>query len=203
MGFIEKIISKPEKFCTIPLKTILLILRERKNQENHKLEMLTTQVLMENNQNTKYYNLTNGSRFYLIPKKKQLSNKISRAFSNSKKTINVITSWKRHLQAMTNYEKALIEALNNGVKINVFITNKQMQDEIPEKARFLYESPNVSIKYVDTPPKIIAIIVDEQEAFMITQPQSDLVESSALWTDNTSLIAVLTAFFELCWNKPK
>lgn len=201
MGFVEKTLSKPQKFCTIPLKTILSVLRHKKNQENHELEKLTTQVLIENQQKSKNNLITNETHFYLIPKKKQLLSKVSRAISNSKKSISVITSWKRHLQAMINYEKPIKKAINKGVKINVFITKKPRQDKIPETARFFHNSPNVSIKFVKTPTKIVAIIIDQQEVFLITKPHSDLIESAALWSDNPSLITALTTCFEICWKK--
>ena len=200
-GLIEKTITKPEKYHTIPLKRTLKLLYEEKTKEIRELESLTTQALIDDNQKPEVKHIEDKSQFVLIPKKKQLTNKINQAIFNSKKNVRIITSWKRHLQSMIVYEEALKTATNNGTKIQVFITMKTTKNQIPEKAKFLHDSPNVSIKFVETLPKIISTIIDDQEVFLITDPQSDLEESPALWSNNQSLITALTTCFDSIWQK--
>ena len=60
--------------------------------------------------------------------------------------------------------------------------------------------PNVLVKFVDYSPKLVEVIVDGQEVFLIAEPKFDLVESSALWSNNQSLIAALTKCFDTCWD---
>ena len=199
-GLIEKTITKPEKYHTIPLKRILKLLHETKIIKIHKLEALTTQALMDNNQTPKNNHIEDKTHYVLIPKKIQLTNKINQAISNSKKNVKIITSWKRYLQSMIVHEKALTTAINNGTKIQVFITLKTTKNQIPKKAKFFHDSPNFSIKFVEALPKIISTIIDNQEVFLITDPQSDLEESSALWSNNQSLINALTTCFDVCWK---
>ena len=200
MGLIQKSISNPEKYCSIPLKRMIAVLQQEKTKEFRKLEELTTQALFENNQKSEIIQPNNNSHFVLIPKKKQLINKIDQSITNSKKSVKITTSWKRHLQAITLYEKALNASISNGAKLQLFITMKQKTDKIPEKARRFYDYPNVSIKFVDTPPKVIVAIIDDQEVFLMTNPEADLVESPALWSKNLSLITALSTCFDSFWK---
>ena len=44
-GFVQKAITKPKKYCAIPLKNVLQLLHEQKDKQIHELEMLTKNVL--------------------------------------------------------------------------------------------------------------------------------------------------------------
>lgn len=200
MGLIENQISKPKKFCTIPLKRILEMLHDEKNQEIHQLEELTTQVLSEN-QNSSISQFSKDSKFILIPRKRQLVETIGHAIYNSKRNVKIKTSWKRHLQSMIVHEKVLRTSISNGVKFQVFITMNPNQDELPEKARFFHSSPNVSTKFAQTPSKMVFIIIDDREIFLMTKPQSDLTQSPALWSNNQSIVTALSTCFDHIWGK--
>ena len=200
MGLIQKAITKPEKYCSIPLKRVLNLLREKKKEENHKLDVLTTLVLIDNKQKPEKNNHKNGPQFVLIPKNKQLANRITNAISNSKKSIKIITSWKRHAKALIVYKTAIATALSNGTKILVLVTEKSVEENVTEKMEVFNNHPNALVKSVDYSPNLIEVIVDGQEVFLITEPKSELVESSALWSNNQSLIAALTMCFDTCWD---
>jgi sugar-specific transcriptional regulator TrmB len=195
-GLVQNTISKPKKFSAIPLKSTLSLLYEQKNNQIHELAKLTTQILMEYDQNSKINQLEEKSQFILIPRKKQLVNKISNAIIKSKKTVRIITSWKRHLKSMIVYKTALKTALSNGVKIQVLVTERFEKDQLPKSAKIFYDHPNSLIKSVDSPAKIIELIIDDHEIFLMTDPKADLVESSALWSNNKSLITALTTCFD-------
>ena len=200
-GLIQQSITKPKKYTSIPLKRILTLLSEEKNEEIRKLEILKKQALIDDDHKPEVNHVEDKSHFVLIPKKIQLVHKISQSLFNSKKNVKITTSWKRHLQSMSVYEKALKTLIANGAKFQVYITMKTTQNQIPEKAKFFHDSPNVSIKFVDTPTKIILVIVDDQEVFLMTEPNLDLVESPALWSSNQSLITALTTCFDSIWQK--
>lgn len=199
-SFIEKEISKPEKYCSIPLRYIIEILHEEKSQELRRLEELKAKVLIENSQNFSTPQF-NSSKFVLVPCKKQLVRRIEQAVSNSKKSIKVKTSWKRHLQSMIVYEKAIKKAISNGTKFQVFITMKPPQEEIPENIKFFYNSPSTSIKLVSATSKMVFIIVDDHETFLMTQPRTNIKESPALWSNNNSIVTAFTTCFDLIWEK--
>ena len=125
---IEKTITKPEKYYTIPLKRILKLLYEEKNKEIRKLEFLTTQALIDDDHKPEVKHIEDKSHFVLIPKKKQLINKIDHAITNSTKNIKIITTWKRYLKALVIYKTALATALSKGTKILILVYEKSSED---------------------------------------------------------------------------
>ena len=49
--------------------------------------------------------------------------------------------------------------------------------------------------------KIIEIIVDDHEVFLMSDPTANLTESSALWSNNKSLISALKICFHAICEK--
>ena len=200
-ALIEKIITKPEKYQTIPLKRILTLLHEQKTNQIHKLEELTTQTLIDNNHKPEKNNQKNGPQFVLIPKKKQLINKIDHAITNSTKNIKIITSWKRYLKALVIYKTALATALSKGTKILILVYEKSSEDSESKDDVIFREQPNTLIRYVDGASEVIEVIVVDQEVFLMTKPKLALEESPALWSTNKSLVVALRICFDSVWEK--
>jgi sugar-specific transcriptional regulator TrmB len=196
-GIVEKTIKNPIQYNAIPLKRALKILYEQKKAQMNKIAKLTSEVLIEYNQNTKINSIKEKDQFILVPRKKQLLHKISEAMSNSKKTIKVITSWKRHLQAQRIYKKALNKALLNNVKIQVLVTEKPKHTPLPNYVKSFHDHPNTEVVVFTSPSKVIEIIIDDKEIFLITDPSADLAEAPALWSNNPSLIEALKTCFDV------
>ena len=85
---------------------MLSLLHEQKSIQIHELEKLTTQVLMQHHRNSEANNIKEKTQFILVPKRKQLVNRISEAISNSKKSIKIITSWERYSRGVIVYKKS-------------------------------------------------------------------------------------------------
>lgn len=204
-GLIEKSILKPEKYCSVSLKRVLIILQEEKNREDNKLKELTTYVLLENQQksNINYLFKNNNTQFILIPKKKQLVNKLNLSYSKCKKSIRIATSWKRFLQGISIYENQLKKLINKGIKVKVIITRKSPKKKIPKESIFFQDLPNVSIKFNNNAPELILAIIDDLEVFLMTKPKADIEESPALWSNNKSLINGLIICYDSLWEKIK
>ena len=194
-GLVQKVITNPKKYCIIPLKSALTLLHQQKNKQVHELAKLTTQVLYDYDKTSKINQIEEQAQFILVPKKNQLIISISKAISNSKKNVKIITSWNRHLKAVQIYQASLKKALSNGVKFQVLVTEKLEDKQLPPEAKLFNDHPNTSIKFISSPPKIIEVIIDDQEVFIMTTPEADLEESPALWTNNKSLIIALTTCF--------
>ena len=144
----------------------------------------------------------NGPQFVLIPKNKQLINKIDHAIANSTKNIRIITSWKRYLKALVIYKTALATSLTKGTKILVVVYEKKVENSESKDAKIFRDQTNSSIRYVDTTSEVIEVIVDDQEVFLMTDPKLALAESPALWSTNKSLITALSTCFDSFWKKP-
>lgn len=201
-GLIEKKITTPKKYNAIPLKRTLQILHEQKTSQIHNLEILTKQALTNNN--PKDYEIKEKNQYVLVPKKTQYLERINQAISNSKKIVKIKTSTKRYVQAINlhkkMYQESFTNAISNGVSFKIIIEKTSEEEKRPEEIKFLKKSSNISIKFSNTNPKIIMAIIDNKEVFLMNEPNSNLGESSALWSNNQSLILALSTCFDTFWK---
>lgn len=203
MGFVQKAISKPEKYCTLPLKRILMFLHKKQTEDIHKLEVLTKQVLLENSQKNEIPQSLSNAQFVLIPKKNQVQKKLAKIFINSKKNIKIIINWKRILIGSKLLNKSIKKALNNGVSLQVLITEKPQKTPPLKHEKNLNDQPNAKIKYIDSQSETVQIIIDDQEMVLITDPKIHPSKTPALWTNNPSLIVLAQSYFDILWNQIK
>lgn len=201
MGLLEKTIKFPKKYHAISLKSAIQILHDEKKIKINELEDLAAQVLSEHNKNREKKPTQKSNEFILIPKKTQLFKRISDAFYNSKKNIKCITSWNRHRKSFIVYESAINQALTNGTTFQVIITESK-KNLVPTKvSQYFYDHSNTFVKFVEDSSKIILILVDDKEIFLMTEPKATLLESPALWSNNPSLILALTMGFDSIWKE--
>lgn len=196
-GIVEKTIKNPIQYKAIPLKRALSLLYDQKKVQMNNIAKLTSEVLIDYDRNSKIIDIKEKDQFVLVPKKKQLLHRISEAMSHSKKSIKVITSWKRHLKAQKTYKKALNKALQNNIKIQVLVTGKPKYAPLPNFVKDFHDHPNTEVVVFESPSKVIEIIIDDKEVFLITDPSADLTEAPALWSNNSSLIEALKTCFDV------
>ena len=72
---------------------------------------------------------------------------------------------------------------------------------IPNYIKNFYEYPKLKAKFIDCNSKVIELIFDDNEVFLITDPGAELLDSPALWSNNCSLIEALTNCFDNLWEK--
>lgn len=201
---VEKAVTSPIKYKAIPLKTILQILHQQKIKQIHVLEDLTKQTLT-NIKDLKNNNIEERFQYVLVPKKNRFVERINHAIFHSKEKIKIKTSVKRYLQAISMhkemYQESFTNAISNGARFQIIIGLESREEKIPEEIKFLQESPNVSVKFFYSLPEIIMAIIDEKEVFFLNEPNGSLEESSALWSNNHSLIKALSTCFDLSWIK--
>ena len=65
-----------------------------------------------------------------------------------------------------------------------------------------WKHPWAGICYISDSPKTIFAIYDKKEVFIFTEPDSELKDSPALWSNNSSLVHIANKYFEGLWNNP-
>ena len=203
MGLIEDIIEFPKKYAAIPLKSALNTLFEKSKKRVYDLAELTSVVLRDYDQIPNNELLLEKSQFIIVPKNKQLMNKIKKSFLNCKSKVRAITSFNRHIKALDIYESAIQTALSKGVSIDTLITEKKKPQNSIAKHQIFAKNPNTEIKFMDCEDKFIELIFDNKEIFLMVDPEANILGSPALWSNNKSLIIALTACFNSLWEKTK
>ena len=62
-----------------------------------------------------------------------------------------------------------------------------------------WKSPYAKLKYLNSIPKTVMAIYDSKEVFIFIEPEADLTESPALWSNNSSVVSMAKDCFEILW----
>jgi len=198
LGLVEKIISHPLRFRSIPIETGIAILLERKAKKYNELKSKSASLIHSLNKKNMHKDFYHESQFVLIPPKDVLIKRLTKTIEKTQTCIDVSTSWKRFKFACYRLAEPLEKAWCSRVKGRVVID--KTEEPVLEFAKTSWKSPYAKIKYVHSPPRTVMAIYDKKEVFIYIKPTADLTESPALWSNNPSLVAMAEDCFEILWN---
>jgi hypothetical protein len=126
--------------------------------------------------------------------------KLLEALQKTRKSVRVVTSSKRFCQGFTNFQDLCEGALQKGIIIQV-VTEKTRNLKFPNwVARTLQKKElNFELKTLPTFPPTIINLYDNAELSVAIDPEEDFLQSSHLWTNNKSLVALGRTYFEFMW----
>jgi len=199
LGLVEKEIAWPTRFSAITLDDAVTVLLGRRNKETLDLKEKVQLLLRLKSRKAEMEFLEEKFEFLLVPAKKRLVSKLEDAIGRTQKCICILTSNERLLGMVDIFSAAIEKALSRGVKIRI-ITSKSERVLSPTILEFGNNNSRIEIKYALSDPKYAATIIDEREVMIITKPSAELCcESSALWSNNSSLVNIVEDYFEILW----
>ena len=198
LGLIEKEITKPFQFRTIPSEIALNILINRRDNKTHELKMKTQVLRNKFNNILKNSGLYEEPFFTLLPSKESLIVKLKKAIQNTKKSIDVLTSSKRFNYACYCFSEQLKEAWSKQIKGRAIIEKTEKRQT--ETVLKIWEQPWADIHYISVTPSTVMSIYDRKEVFLFTVPSAELKDSPALWSNCPSLINLANKYFEELWD---
>jgi sugar-specific transcriptional regulator TrmB len=199
-GLVEKIIAMPTEFKPIPLEDCLHILIERKKNEVSETQEKATKLLKTfKGKNSKNTLQEEESQFILVPEKGAYLQKIRKVFENSQTSIDGITTLKRFRSIMPIFGEDIKKALKRGVKMRIITEKPEDENSLPEIAKALKQNPLFRVRYILTPLLALLSIIDKKEVTIVTSARAGLDESTTLWSNNPSLVAVSRDYFEIAW----
>ena len=204
LGFIEKILERPTKYKAIPLQECISNLLEERKSKTYELEMQSKELIQKYKQtNFNGKNSTQLRQFIFVPSKQALIHRIKKSVTHSEKSIDVLTSCKRLTCACNSLYETIQDAWNRGVKGRAIINIPKGNhlDVINE----CWSKPSAELRYIPKYPKTVIATYDKREVYIFTEPEADLTDSPALWSNYPSLIGVIDDFFEVTlevqqWN---
>ncbi len=204
IGLIEKIIEHPKKYKAIEIEQALPILINHKKEETNNIEKKVKGFIREIKQERKI-NLTSetNSDLLLLPPTKLLIQKKKSEIQRATKSIDSVISWKCHKELLgLNLKKITKETIEKGVKYRFIIEKpKNASLEIEGSLLKLFETSGSKIKYTSTNHLALFTIYDKKEATIYTSNKAGLSDTSLLWTNNNSILAILSGYFEYIWEK--
>lgn len=201
-GLVEKIIEKPARFKGVPLEKGISFLMQRKKIEHDALLTkadLLINTLREKSDNKKSVE-TMKSQFIMIPQREIIVSKIREAIDRTKKSVDIYLSWKRLFNGLTNvFIKNSERAWKRGVQFRIVVESPQERAAQKQAMQFSKKSPFCLIRFLEGHPKTVTGIYDKKEVFIIVDPEEDILNSPALWSDNQSLVTAMQEYFDLLW----
>ncbi len=202
LGLVEKIVGNPMMFKSISIKQGVSILLKQKTQEHSELKARSSDLIKTYDDRINHNNPNfEKSKLVLVPSKQALIKRLKESIDYTQKSIDVFTSYKRLKFSCHCLFDELEQAWKRGVKGRAII--EYDCEPMFDFQKTCWRKPYAQIKYIDSFPKTVMAIYDSKEVFIFLENEADLTESSALWTDNSSLVSLAQYGFNSCWKKAK
>jgi sugar-specific transcriptional regulator TrmB len=199
LGLIEKILERPAKFKAIPLDECVSNLIEKRKNTTRELEIKSKELIKNYEEiNSTQKNYPHDTKFVFVPSQQALVRKLKTSINGAQNSIWVSTTCKRLTYACDHFYEVLQKAWDRGVKGRAIINGpKENQLDMIKKC---WISPWAEIRYVPKVPRTVIAMYDKREVFVFTNPEADLRESPALWSNYSSIVSMSVDFFEILWS---
>ena len=202
LGLVEQIFEKPIRYRAIPIDEGLSLLLKEKTQKYKKIRAATEiwigQTKKENPNNDR---LSQEPQLVLIPQGETIVNRIKTAIEEAKLSINLLLSFRRFSSGVVSTFADSIEiAWAKNVDTRFIVEQPSESKTSNHIIQFCNEKPSCEVRLIPYHPDTVFGIYDHREMFIITNPKTDLPSSSALWTNNSSMIALGTDHFGCLWS---
>ena len=166
-------------------KTIMENLKKENNSQLASIEELQTQE---------------DFKFVIISGKDVLNQRIRDILQKAQTDVDIVTSTTRFSSIIVEFVKDYKKALGRGAKIRIATEKHVAEKAALDKVLSLERNPRFKIKYFFESPQAIVSIFDQKEAFVSLSATAQLGETSVIWSNNSSFIALAQSYFETKWN---
>ena len=197
IGLLESKITRPLIFKAIPPKIAIRSLLNHKKKNFEDLKSQTSLLLSTLEENTKKEPIQEECQYVLVPSKEAFISRVNQSISYSKKSIEIVTSCKRLQYSCYSFSESLKKAWTRNVKCRVLIERPNSDQKIMfEKC---YPKPWAEIRTIALIPSAVIGIFDNQEVFILTTSTAGLRDSSALWSNNRSVVSLAKHYLDTMW----
>ncbi len=196
LGLVEKIVDTPVLFKAVSSDQVLKFLLQRKTEQYDKLKV-DTESLLHNLKIDEKKPKVADSRFILIPQKDAVIKRVIQAVNEAQVSMDFVVSWKRFSAGI--YGAYPEKANKDSVSCRCIMEQppKQKDLELIHKDWQKF----CTIKFIPKLPSAVMGIYDKKEMIVVEDPQSNLSDSPALWTNNQSMVILAQNYFDNLWRK--
>jgi len=199
-GLVDRVLGRPVKVRALPVEDALSVLIDRKKDE---LDKAVTELSAKKERFLRAFksdiqstsSQENGSHFVLISEKEAISRRTATLTGSAKKNIDLADSSESVIRFVINYADALKKASGRGVRFRILTDCPDNEDAVPKALENSMPRSSFALGYLDGITSRYAIF-DGREAMITTSAEGGLAESSTLWTDDASLVALMQRGFE-------
>jgi sugar-specific transcriptional regulator TrmB len=200
-GLIEKEISTPSRYRAVAKKEAASILLQIKTQQTKKISKETDKFLQKIENKIPQFLEKEDSTFIFIPKMKAFAIRINKELKNTKKTIDSLTTCNTFAQASKDFDQTLKNIAQKGVKFRVILTDCEKNTDFSNFSSIneWIKATKGEIRYILSDYPIVLAIHDKKNVLMSIDPTQTLPKSAGLFTNNPSLVNIVTNHFEMLW----
>jgi PAS domain S-box-containing protein len=196
-GIVEKIISIPTKFQSLPIKDAVDVLIARKIKENADLNARAIKLIESVKENANNTPPLKDDKLVLIPRE-AIEFELRKLVENARENICVMVSSKRMFHWVAENFGILKNALKREVTIR-FITEDIPKLYEPKELEELKKSPFFEVRHNVGPLTAWFRVYDHKEVVLSTVINSEEPMHSAVWSNNRTLVELAQDYFESGW----
>ena len=200
-GLVERVIATPTKFKATPLFDSINMLLQRRREESLELEKKALKLQHDHQMAISIESTTKDKTEFILVPSGRVMEKMANNIDCAQKSLEVVLSYKRFSHVVFTYVEKIQEALFRGVNCR-FVVEKDEKEQLSLKyAELCGKNTTCRVKSVVATPQTIFAIFDQKTVFIIENSPSSKEESSSLWSNNSSLVALASDHFEVLWER--
>ena len=200
-GLVEKIISKPNKYCAINIDQGLAMLIKRRKNQTKLLERSVKTVSKLFYPTLKGAQKTGEGDFVLIGKEEPLKNRANRMLETAHVSLDLMNEINDGMMGHDNLYSLETKFLNRGGKIRDILSKATPIFHLTKTFCSLQQrNPEFQVRYLDFPAPAILIIKDGKEALVSTKEKTKTLMQPFLWTDNPILVQIIQQWYNQVWE---
>ncbi len=201
IGLVEKAIRRPSIYQCVSMNDGLLILLERKTKEFNEIRTQTTRLIRKTSESQPNKTVQyEDCQFVIVPEREVALRRWMKATESAQKSLDFIIRWKGFIIGLQDRSEHFKRMLERGVKIRGIVTEPKNQKSVSALITELKKKGSYSLRYMLTSPEAVFSIIDRKEILINVIPMSVPTQTSSLWSNNPSLVAVVQDHFELKWH---
>ncbi len=201
-GFVEKRLDiRPTEFEAVPLDDVVSVLLMNKSEEYQEVKKSTATFIKKTRTN-QVTQLLEDAQFRFIVQKAQTQRR-KKCIETVKERLDVVTTWERFNQVISEQIEPLLSSLRRGVAHNWVVTNPKEKGGIPQTTQKYLRTPNCKIRFLGNfSPEVAFSLYDGKQVLIATNARKPIyADSEILWSNNPSITSIMQRYFSSLWDE--
>jgi sugar-specific transcriptional regulator TrmB len=201
-GLVEKVVAKPARFRSIPIKDAISVLTQKRDEQTHQLRNKAIRQFRNFEIDCVVTPLLKGAFQFVLLSKSETNptahvDRLGKAVANAQKNVMCSTTLPLFMNIKFNDEHVWKKAVERGVKFKYIIGRRSNEKSELNLDPVLENADNFEVRWTSTVLPACVLLVDDKEAFC--RIGSD-VECPVLWSAAPSFVALIKDYFENKWK---
>ena len=200
LGLVKRTVSSPNEFSAIPIFDALVMLFQRRKNEQAELTEKADILLEKYNALQKNASKEKVNQFILIPEKETLIRERTRAMDNAKEKILLMIPLKKLGPVLTNSFESFSKAIERKVSFQIITEKTENENALKKLSGSLDKTDYFEVRTVPPPLLTNFGIYDGKEIRLSTSSKSGYAGAPEIWSNNPDIIELAQDYFKIKWT---